>query len=353
MNTNTISTTNRLDNFNYGMGILRPLFAFEVVLCHYWAITTINPSSILNIFYNLRRVAVPVFMVMAFYFLEPKFSYNHQGYLKTRIYRLAIPYIAWAIIYFVAIYLTEHIFSFTFFDGVTFKSLGWQLLLGSCEELCPPLWFQAVLIILTTISFMLRKYLNPEKVLSFFLCLTIISLYLQYSSINFALFGGLEYEQRYTLGRIAEMIPFAFTGLVLARLKPYIENVPKFMIIVGCISIPFFIDKYAIFSDIALSFGYAGFHYLFYAISIVTLAIVFPLPTLPSPIKKIIKFLSEYSFGVYCLHWIVGLYVMHFISGKGLQCNRFGQCIIIWIISYILSFAISKIPIKGIKKLVK
>lgn len=86
-------------HIDYGLSILRSIFAFYVIRSHYLKKST-NNKIIFYILEKRRSIHVPSFFTMSFYFnykslinLDIKRSYK-------RFQRLLIPYIFWPIIIF-------------------------------------------------------------------------------------------------------------------------------------------------------------------------------------------------------------------------------------------------------------
>ena len=346
------------DGFNHSIGILRAIMAFEVVLCHFWVVPDINavPWFLLPL-KQLELKAVPVYMVISFYYLIIKL--NHipaKDVLKQRTHRLLIPYIGWALIYFFIFGIIENLCSGMFAGSVTLGSLCMQVLLGSCEELCPQFWYMCILIMLSTLSIYSFHKFSYKTNLIILLALSLFSYFLQYSGINYALFGKLPYSSKYTLGRIAEMIPLASAGVLLAvintkccesiKMHPYIW-------VIGAITVVILSFRFDGCLPVKYGFAYAGINNLFLSASITMTAILLPLSYLPGIIKRIIKFFSKYSFGVYCIHWAIGKYMMEFLQQNGIPDRRFMQCVIVLCISYALSWLISLLPFHSVKYLVE
>jgi len=101
---------------------------------------------------------------------------------------MLFPHIMWAVIYFLIFEITDLLLDTDWVNGL--QNLLLQILTGSTRELCPQMWFQTSLIILTII-FCLLFYFLLEK-LAFFVTylLAIGSVYLQYSGINYRIFGA-------------------------------------------------------------------------------------------------------------------------------------------------------------------
>ena len=50
---------------HYGFSLLRTLMCFTVVLSHFWIASSLD--QFIDLFFDIRPVAVPVFMLISFY----------------------------------------------------------------------------------------------------------------------------------------------------------------------------------------------------------------------------------------------------------------------------------------------
>lgn len=200
------------NNYNIGICILRIWFSFEVVLCHYWVYDTTMSNKLLKIFANARSYAVPVFMLLSFILTENIIENGRK--VKSRLFRLLFPYVAWPILYSIIFGILDILLGSKMM--ISPRDLYWQLLFGHSPKLNPPLWYQFNLIILTLFFIFLFKYI--KKYISIVICtIFVLALFIQYSNINSSLFANYRYEITYPLGRIAEMIPYACIGILISK----------------------------------------------------------------------------------------------------------------------------------------
>ena len=137
-----------------------------------------------------------------------------------------------------------------------------------------------------------------------------MAFWLQYSGINYALFGSHEYKVKYTAGRLLEVLPFASLGLIMAEKAEMVEALKgnrAFAFLVGTISL-LIVGHEDLFTTPPGSFGYGGTYIAVYAVLTCFVFCTFPFEKLPSTTKSIIAFLSQYSAGVYFIHFGVGLF---------------------------------------------
>lgn len=157
-------------------------------------------------------LAVPVFMLMAFWF-SPMFKHDCTASFKPiihRIIRIAVPYLFWGCTGCVARWVMER--------SVNLEILGHQLLFGLTGN--SSLWFLNVLIICTTLVGVIAFL--PETIR----WCVVISLFaicfgLQYSGANSMMWKALPCAGEITCGRIVEMIPYALVG---SSARFFLEN---------------------------------------------------------------------------------------------------------------------------------
>lgn len=161
------------------------------------------------------------------------------------------------------------------------------------------------------------------------------------------LFGGLEYELRYPLGRIAEMLPFAVIGYLLSS-EVCIAHIRKYGVLF--ITASFVVSLIILLQStivVAKGFGYGGLGLVVLSCACFIICYCVPIPRrMPQALKDMIEFLSRYSFGVYCVHFGVGYYLNLYLRLRGLGQNTMTGCVFIYAVSIIVSWAIAKFPIR-------
>lgn len=320
-------------NINYGITFLKVICSVLVVMCHY------EMSE--NTFQYIKSLAVPCFMMLSFFLTGEKIFWGNRDYSKTRIIRLIIPYFFWGGI----------IGGVLFIGGkVKVQDVFWQLILGSVETVNPPLWYLADLIFLTLLYGILLSRIKNKKYKTIFVIITCaIAIFTQYSGVNYFCFSDLAYEQKYTLGRVMEMIPYAGIGILLAIYmrenfleKWYVQLVLWMFIIISV----------HVTQDMPLGFFYQGMQRIESTTLIIVAFIAFPIHMLPSKILILFEELSKYTLGVYCVHWNVGKILLAVNSAIGFELRGKGLALFIYIISFLVIYMLSKIPSKFIKKVI-
>lgn len=325
---------------------------FEVVLCHYWDDVSGDVPFYLKFFSYARLLAVPTFMIMSFYLCKRLFTEpDVRGIFQKRMWRLLYPFWTWGILYFLFFGLVQLISKIDL--SVSINDLLWQLTLGSSAALNGPLWYMADLIIITIAYYLIFKLLPKDKSFVCIWIVTIVAIVLQYSGVNAKLFGGFRNEIRWPIGRIAEMIPYATIGYSFS-VTDYIDKVRKHRFGAGVL-IAFVVTLAQCFGigGRFAGFGYSGISSIVIATLIFLLAAIIPFEKLPETVKRLIYILSKFTFGIFCVHDGVGRCVNFVLCKLGLPYNTFSECIIIFLICYIVCGLIWLIPCKYAKQLVE
>ena len=193
--------------------------SFEVVCAHFWHSADRN-LWILKPFSAVGGWPVMMFMFTAFIFSGKYIIGKNSHKVNRRLHRLVIMHVLWTLIYFAVFSCEALFFGKGMFAGKSARdiaiSFGAQLFLGSTFN--APMWFQINLIVLTFLAALTFLKL-PEKIaIAVAAVCMIFTVIAQYSGLNFSLFGGIEYAfNRYTLGRLCEMVPVAGAGLLFAK----------------------------------------------------------------------------------------------------------------------------------------
>ena len=161
--------------------------------------------------------------------------------------------------------------------------------------------------------------------------------FLQYSGYNKKFFDYLNYKNKYSLERFNTVIPFPSTGFTLASLK-IINSIQNYRTktLTFCIFIFFLLDKYSIFTYLSFE-GYPGILYNARSICLIFIFSLFPSKQITNiRIKKIIKYMTNYTAGIYYLHITIILYFKSII--KPISYGTLSGIFIIYLICYIICF---------------
>lgn len=331
----------------YGLALLRALMCFEVVLCHFW---TSDVPKYLIPFSMLRGLAVPVFMFLSFFLTEHTFLEYNKSKAKRRLWRVIYPQIGWAIIYWLGYTMGQFIIKDI---GVSFSDLLWQIFTGHSPRLNASMWFQTVLIVLTVIYIIIFKFFEVKKGLLITYVMMFVAFVIQYSGINFKLFDSLRYELKYPLGRFCEMIPYATIGFSCGYYNVFEKAKEKrlFSIIFFGLASVFFL-KYN-FITTASGFGYSNNNCLFLGFFVIGFVYLIPFEKLPQNYKNVLKFITKYTLGIYCMHRIVAEFLKIVFLKIGINIDSFVLCIITYITGFFISFIMCKISIRFTRELVE
>ena len=329
--------------YNYGLGLLKVYLALTVIITHCCNMKTVKNKYIFFIFVKRRKIHVPSFFIMAFYFMQKNSVASNFRKLIIRLERLIFPYLGWPIIIFV---LNNGLFQriSKIYKKYSFKDLKNQLLWGTIYII--QFWFQWDLIMLTIIYYIIIVLLKKKNYLFFLQLLAFFAYFLQYSGYNLKFYNSLADENKECLGRIAEVFPFTVTGYYLASLKIFdILNLHKIKTLIFSSLIFCFLEIYSVFSQIK-GISYFGIDKNIKAILVIFISSLFPSDKIRNKkIKLFLRYISNYTGGIFFLHYTVYIYFKKFISP--IKSGSFFGCIIIYLICYLLCLIGSKISGKS------
>lgn len=313
---------------------------FEVVMCHFdLGVTSVKSYDILRI---SKEFAVPCFMFISFYYFA-KFDFNDLDNIKSRMLRLIVPYISWSIIYFLVYIWTSN-------DSIINVLLKLVLQISFGHTLNRAMWFQVDLIAITALYIWGKRKWNINlKKLS--IIGLVIAYAMQYTGINYEIFLKLPYSMSYTLGRIAEMFPFAAAGYLLGnknllmdikikikRERLYLYGILG-MIVGGCVLRSCLLR--------GKGFGYNGGLDTLITVCLINIFFYCVSDVMPQILIPFVKRLSSYTMGIYFSHNLIGRILLKFFP----QGNGIIFSLIVFGGALIFCWGISKIPNKQIKNL--
>ena len=269
---------------------------------------------------------------MSFYFIHKDLLKSNINIFLKRLERLLIPYILWPIIFYI---LNNYILNnYITTKKYSLNNLKNQFLIGS--GIINIFWFQWNLMTLTTLFFIII-YLWKKFHLFLIQIFACIAYYIQYSGYNKMFTKYLIDEKRLTLGRFFVSVPYASTGFTLASFK-ILNIIPNYKIQTLFFSIFIFclLEKYSVFLEITDD-SYSGILYNVRAICLIFIFSLFPLNKITNiKIKKILRYITNYTAGVYYLHGKIIRYFKFYIDPikKGTLCGIF----IIYLICYFICF---------------
>ena len=332
-------------NYNLGIALGKMLMCFEVVLIHFWGESI--PSALMP-FAELKQVAVPFFMIISFFLTERGFERCDPARNKRRLQKLIFVQIAWAVLYWLVyvVYLILIERDIQACPG-SVKLLLWQIFTGHSPKLNSTMWFQTDLIVITLLVILLFRRSEDRRALGIMGVLAAACLLFQYSGLNYAVFSPLRYELSLPIGRLFEMIPMAFVGLLLARSEAVSRmgrTAP--LICAAGVAAAFLVPLPG-----APGFGYAGLHALLLGGTCAMLAISLPLRSLPERARRGLAFLTRHTMGIYCIHRMTGNTLRTVFTRLGMETDSFLFCLLIYLLSFLACELLSRMPWRWMREL--
>ena len=323
-----------------------------VIACHFW-----NPPSEGNILSDIidaiRNSAVHSFTLMAFFFSARTIESQNWDCIYCRIIRLLRPFLIWPIIMFVmyntiSIIVRKKI-------AYDYMDLGAQYFMGH-TGICGVMYYNWIIILITMLYSTIFFHYSKKQTFFFLGIVCCITSPLILYGKHYDILSILPYEMRYSLGRLIELYPTAFLGLLLSHIN--FQNIKDrlakseifhlfYLVLIYegfWILLAYHEHKY-LFSN--KNFGYANPEQIIIATLLFIIGYFFKGNSLSEKIRNNISFIAKYTMGIYCVHFIVGLYtqVLFFKLGMNVK-HTFSFSIIVFIISFICVYSMSKLPWK-------
>ena len=316
---------NNIKYVNFGIEILRMVLCFWVLSFHSLEKDKINyPCFYIS---KTKFYHVPCFSFISFYFSYNIFSERNIIKFKRRIERLLIPYIIWPlIIVFINIIFQNK-------NTISLYHLKIQFICG--RQFMVPLWYLFSMIILTITFFIISNIFQIHFLLVFQL-LGIISYISQYSGY-YNLLNEYKNNVKKPILDTLSILPLASIGLFFSSTKliKFFQANKKTSMFFSYLFI-YFLFKYDIFIDLG---GYEGIINMFSSLFFFIGFYLLPLENTYSFLKIIIKQITSYTNGIYCLQ----SKIIPFIKTKFHLYGTIKSCFIIYSFSYFFSFVGIKI----------
>lgn len=235
---------------------------------------------------------------------------------------MLIPFILWPIIIFALDNITNHRFI------ISWYKLKIQIIFGT--QFMVPLWYLFSIILLSIIFFILSNIFKNQFLFLLHL-LAILSYIVQYSNLYHLLD---EYKQKVKAPILdtLNILPLSVLGLSISSTKIIeILECNKTISIFFSYVLIYFLFKYNIFVDLG---GYRGIVHIFSSLFFFAGFYPLPLENINSHIQKLIKRVTSFTNGIYCLQSKMISFVKTKLHLKG----TFKGCIIIYLFSYFFSF---------------
>lgn len=324
------------EGFNIGIALLKVWMCFEVILVHFW-----DASDAKGLFYivaQLRLAAVPIFMIISFYYLYPSLCAISNSIIKKRMFRLIWPQIGWALIYWI------------FDQNKNLIDLFLQIIFG--HRINRSMWFQFSLIILTSLFFIVFYIFRKCNITYILLGLMVLSFILQFSTMNYYIVSHLyELMSDDTLsapiGRTIEAIPWAVIGIFLNKynIVDRCKEKKLYAIVLFVISfIPIIFNKFIM----PKGFGYSGLGLCIVGGAFVVFFASVMDFDVSDKVANFIKVLSKPTLGIYCCQGLLAELVFY---DTEYQSQSMLFCIGLFVICWCFCYIVSKLPFKYIKLL--
>ena len=305
----------RIDKkINLGIQVLRMVLCFWVLCYH--CLDDNNINYFLFFITKTKFYHVPCFCFISFYFSYKIFVLPNSFKVKRRIERLLIPYIIWPLLIFL-------IHNILFKEKILLHDLLIQLIFG--RKFIGPLWYLFSMIF-QTIFLYISSYIFKSYFIYFILIISFFSYCAQYSYF-YDLLNNYTNNVRLPLLDTLNLLPISILGITLASNKIFETTKSKILFFIFSFIFLFFILKNDIFVDLG---GYKGIIYIFTSLLLFIGFYFLPFDNLYPLTQNLIKQITNFTNGIYCLH-------IRFIIILGLP-GTMKSCVIIYLISYLISF---------------
>lgn len=336
---------------NLGLSILLALMSFEVIIERADWSTNIVSTGIQGWINYFRGIAIPVFMITAFYFAQRKMTSGNGNEIWDKVLRIIIPIAGWAVIYWIFYFLSRE----TLGEG---REIGFQdflnLFTANEGSLNRVMWMLVAELILMLV-FLLFVLIIPKFHNIVFIVLMVLCMIMQYAGISLAKYVSSS-DFAVIVKMLPEMLPLAVIGFLISYYGAMAKTGkwwPVTMLI--AVAVIGLLRYFGIFTDIT-GFGYAGIKILVLATALVFLFAAPPLFKLPKFLAVFIDWLTRYFLGVFCINKLISDLFYYYITHNTwvhIESFTLPYCVIIYLISYIIVLLISLIPCKWTRMLVQ
>jgi len=342
----------RLDYFD----TLRALAIISVVVLHSAApllyefnkITKFD-WQIANIYDSLTRWCVPIFLMISGY-LNINSSHKPSVFYKKRFTKIVIPFTFWAIFYYLfLLYLNPNIYLFHELSNLnTYTSFLKQMAFGPVYY---HLWFVYAIIILYLLNPILKKWLSRISmrtisflVIAYFVLISINNIVNMKFGIGFNTSGLAISVGYFVYGSL--FIGYYLLGYLLGQIKRVNMTLLNS---IGLTSLVItIVGTYILTANNDGIFNAFFYHYLNFNTVVVSVWIFLFFKVSNPKNNVLIKNISKYSFGIYLVH----VFIIDFLNKFDFNVMFISPIIgiplftiLIIVLSYIIVWILSKIPI--------
>ena len=306
-------------NVNLGIEILRMLLCFWVLSFHCLDNNKINYF----VYYIIKRKMfhVPCFCFISFYFSYNIYFSGNNIKFKKRIERLLIPYICWPFIFFAI----DNTFGIS---RISLHDLKLQIICG--RQISVSLWYIFTLLFLTILFFIILKIF--QHYFLFIIEIISIIIYIMQYADYYYIFDGYKINSKLTVVSTLNLFPLSTFGLLFSSLNitKILKTYRKQTLFFSYIFL-YLLLRYKVFFDLG---GFKGIIFLFSSSCLFVGFFLLPLDNINLLSQRIIKQITSYTNGIYCLH----MRVHYFLATRCGIHGSFGNIIIIYILIYFISF---------------
>lgn len=340
---------------NNGITVLKIVMSFAVVCRHFWK--TCRFEGLYSNIYPITLWAVPTFMIISFMLSYKHFQECDCKWIKSRIWKLYKPILYWGVIFYLIYKMLGILVGESWVTG---KDLLIQLCTGASPSICPSMWFEFDLIVLSIIAFLLIYWFGVkggEALLCILGVTALISEYTGWISLffadkSYAVQGSLGWSVQHSFGMLPEMFPFVVIGYLFSKfdiihfLKKY-GKISGWFLTISLIIIVVCQNKF----PVAQGIWYSGIYLILVTTIVVVLFCLVP-EAFWNNGRSVINFLGKYTMGVYFMHSFVGFLVNIVANKMGFEVSTLGVCFVIYFLSIIISALIDRLPFRFCKGLV-
>ena len=313
---------------NIGIEILRIYLSMTVVNSHCYHASKNIRYIILKILKN--RLHVPTFFIISFFYFQITLISRNIEKFRKRFERLLIPYLFWPLINWLLNNLIMFLFKIKLRNS--FQDLKIQLLTGHCFN--GVFWFQWDLIF-EVFLFIIIEIISHKYLIYIIINSALLAYLFQYSQYNYKIFSKLCFEQRYTFGRFAEIIPYSVSGFILSYFQIIVKlKKNRIKIINLCLLIFASTSKYDFFLN-PKGFQYQGLKLNILCICFFIIFSMIPNNIFKDHLIKVILQISKFTPGIYYLHVPIKNYFKYCF--KVIKKKEIYGAILIYIISFNIS----------------
>lgn len=325
---------------NTGVDLLRILMALAVVGVH----------CFVRDYTRAGMFAVPVFMMLAFFYASGRLAEGNVRWLGARLVRLYLPFLVWAIVALVADrFLLGGAAAKDVYGGDSqWRTFFIHLVGGTALANNMQMWFIGNLVWLTPAFFLLLRPFRGKMPYWTVAAVGLLALMAQYSGLNYRWWSQVsEFGIRIPGGRLLEMVPCCCIGLLAGVFKDRFGAFStglRLKIAFFSLGLFVFLSFYNVFAA-CNGFAYQGLYRLALALTAIGIFLFLPFELLPDFVKRTIGVVAAYSMGVYMTHVVLARLCEKYVFGSiGVASGTLVETLAVFAVSWCLCFILARIP---------